>query len=62
MEWCAPSPFDILVSDKISAVVTAALLEGGLVASRVGAGEIPSVGRSSYGQLPLYRGRTCRAD
>ena len=34
-----PSPFDILVSDKISAVVTAALFkEGGSVANRVGAG------------------------
>ena len=34
-----PSPFDILVSDKISAVVTAALfIECGSFASRVGAG------------------------
>ena len=39
MEWCAPTLFDILVSDKISAVVTAALFkEGGSFASRVGAG------------------------
>ena len=55
-----PSPFDILVSDKISAVVTA-LLEGGF-SWKQGGPEIPSAGCSSYGQLPLHRSRTCGAD
>ena len=67
MEWCA---FDILVSDKISAVVTAALFkEGGSFASRVGA-DIALGGHWTHSTrwalerlgAPLYRGRTCGAD
>ena len=48
-----PSPFDILVSDKISAVVTAAVLEVGLAASRVAAVRFHLLGARVMGSFPF---------